>query len=308
MSLPDYLDLGPGITPGVLRQAFGDDLGITATYAGIGDNDSAHCNAILSFVSDAKYVETANANPRIAAVFCLPDVTSSLRADIAAVVVDDPKYYFFTLMDHLARHHHRAFPTAIGEGCAISPSATIAQTSVRLGRNVTVEPGAYVAPGSLIDDDVVIRANATVGVDGFQHQRTRHGTVSPLHDGWLQVGRGTEIGYSASISRGFSYRPTTLGEDVKIDALAYVAHGASVGSGSTVCTHSAIMGHANIGDRCWLGPGSIVTSRVSLGDDAKITIGSVVSTDIPAGERYTGNFAMPHEQFIRDLKTRAGRA
>lgn len=306
MSLPDFLDLDGGIGPELLRWAFGTDFGVTASFDGIGDNDSAHRSAILSFISEPHYIEAANANPRIAGVFCTEAAAPALRTGLTAVVVDDPKYFFFTLMDHLARNHHRAFPTTMGEGCTIAPSAVVSPTSVRLGRNVTVEPGAYIAPGTLIEDDVVIRANATVGVDGFQHQRTRHGTVSPLHDGWLHVGCGSEIGYSASISRGFSYRATTIGEDVKIDALAYVAHGASIGSGSTVCAHVAVMGHVLIGERCWIGPGAVVTSRATVGANAKISLGSVVTTDVPADERYSGNFAMPHGQFIRDLKARSG--
>ena len=37
-----------------------------------------------------------------------------------------------------------------------------------------------------------------------------------------------------------------------------------------------------------------------IGDNARVTIGSVVAGNVPAGAEYTGNFAMPHQQFMRN--------
>lgn len=306
-SLPTFVDLPSGIDRGLLERIFGEDFSFSHAFLAIGDVHARHSASILSFMNDAALVDAVNANPGIAGVFCLERDVAALRKDIVPLVVPDPKFYFFSLMDYIARNFHRAFKTMVGEGCEISPSANVSPVSVIIGRNVVIEPGAYVAPGTIIDDGVLIRANATVGVDGFQHQHTSRGIVSPLHDGWLKIGAGSEIGYSASISRGFSYRATTIGRNVKFDALSYLAHGSTIGDGSIICAHVAIMGHAVVGERCWIGPNSVVSSRLTLGHGVKISLGSVVTTHVPANMRYTGNFALPHDQFIADLKARAGR-
>lgn len=305
--LPAFVDLPAGIDSALLREVFAEDFAVRAPLHAIGDVHADHSEGVLSFLSDSSLVDAVNANRHLAAVFCLAQEATALRSDIQPLVVTDPKFYFFTLMDFLARNYHGAFATRVGDGCQISPQANVSRQSVIVGNNVHIEPGAYIAPGTIIDDGVLIRANATVGVDGFQHQHTSRGIVSPYHDGWLVIGAGTEVGYSSSISRGFSYRPTRIGPDVKIDALAYIAHGASIGAGTILCAHTAIMGHVAMGERCWIGPNSVVSSRLRIGRDVKISLGSVVTTNVPDGARYSGNFAMPHAQFIADLKQRSGR-
>lgn len=300
----DFVTLPAGIDASVLRAALADDFGIIRAFRGLGDVYSAHVEGILTFLSDVSFLAQLNDNPFITGVFCRDVDRAGLRPDIAALVVDDPKFYFFSLMDYLARNFHSAFESVIAPDAEIGSGAHISPHSVVIGSRAIVEPGAFIAPGSIIGDDVIVRANATVGVDGFQHQRTSHGMVSPLHDGWLLVETGVEIGYSASVSRGFSYRPTRLGAGTKLDAMAYVAHGAEIGPDCILCTHVCVMGHAVVGGQAWLGPAALVVSRMKIGDRARVSLGSVVTTDVPAGATYTGNFAVPHAVFIADLKGR----
>ena len=303
--LPSFVHLPTGIDTQLLERVFGEKLPVAVPFRGIGDVHSDHVEDILTFLSDSKLIGAVNANPRISGVFCLLQDAPAFRADIQVFPVDQPKFYFFTLMDFLARNHHSAFTTTIGDGCDISPKAHVSPHSVIIGRGVIIEPGVFIAPGSIIDDNVLIRANATIGVDGFQHQHTARGLVSPMHDGWAIIGAGAEIGYSASISRGFSYRATHVGSDTKMDAMVYVAHGASIGQNSIVCAHASIMGHVTIGERCWIGPNSVIASRKVIGDGAEVSLGAVVTTNVEENARYSGNFAVPHPQLIAELKDRA---
>jgi acetyltransferase-like isoleucine patch superfamily enzyme len=304
-AIPDFVETPGGIDSALLERALGRSFVVNGAFAGVGDVVSNHRAGLLTFVSDDVFIAAVNDNANIAGTFCFPVDVGKFRDGIQVLPVDDPRFHFFSLIDFLARNYHKAFPTRVGANCRISPQASIAPHSVVIGENVVIESGAFIAAGSVLADNVVIRANATIGVDGFQHQRTSYGTVSPLHDGWLFIEHDAEIGYSSSISRGFSYRPTRIGHGTKIDALAYVAHGSSLGPDTIVCAHAAIMGHATIGKEAWIGPGSIITSRVTIGDRAKVSLGSVVTTDVPADARYTGNFALPHDKFVIDLKKRA---
>jgi len=302
MDVGDFVTLPRLLDAAFLSELLGEPFAGAYAFDGIGDVRSSHRNGFLSFLADPRFADEVNENPRIAGVFCTAASVAGLKGGIHAVVVDDPKYSFFTLMDRMARRFHHPFQTRMGSDCSIAPSAVIAPSSVVIGDGVTIEAGAFVAPGSVLGDGVIVRANATVGVDGFQHQHTSRGMVSPLHDGWLFVERNAEIGYGASISRGFSYRPTRIGEGSKFDALSYVAHGASIGANTICGTHVCVMGHATVGDDVWLGPGAVVANRLAIGDKARISLGSVVTTDIPAGGRYSGNFAIPHDRFMARLK------
>lgn len=302
---PSYLNQPLLIDAGVLHAALGEGAWPDAGFDGFSDIHGANGERLLSFLSNIDFAEQLNANPRIAGVFCRADATALLRDDIEPVVVDDPKFHFFTLVDHVARTHAVGAPTRIAASAAIAPGATIAPHSVVIGERVVIEPGVYVAPGTLLGNDVTVRANATLGVDGFQHQRTSRGIVSPLHCGLLIVGDGAEIGYGASVSRGFSYRHTVIGAHVKMDALVYVAHGTSIGANTIVCAHACVMGHVDVGENAWLGPNCTVTSRVRVGAGGVVSLGAVVTRDVQAGERVSGNFAFAHERFIADLRQRA---
>ena len=63
---------------------------------------------------------------------------------------------------------------------------------------------------------------------------------------------------------------------------------------------STCCGNCRIGNNVWIGPGAIISNRKVIGDNARVTIGSVVAGNVPAGAEYTGNFAMPHQQFMRN--------
>jgi maltose O-acetyltransferase len=48
-----------------------------------------------------------------------------------------------------------------------------------------------------------------------------------------------------------------------------------------------------IGANVWIGGGAIILPGVTIGDDAIIGAGSVVTRDVPAGATVMGNLARP---------------
>jgi UDP-3-O-[3-hydroxymyristoyl] glucosamine N-acyltransferase len=63
-----------------------------------------------------------------------------------------------------------------------------------------------------------------------------------------------------------------------------------------------IAGSATIGDDVWIVPNASVSSGIIIGDNAFITIGSVVVKNVPSSSKVSGNFAIPHNKFIENLK------
>ncbi|MBX3657252.1 MAG: hypothetical protein KF740_02330 [Ramlibacter sp.] len=283
----------------LLREMMGPDAP-ELPIDGLGLIDTAAASSFLSFLESGNSAARLNANPSVQAAFVRDSDASSLREDITPVIVDDPKWSFFKLVDMLAKQKVRA-PTAIAESARIHPTASIAGEGVVVEDGVVIEPGVVVLSDVTIRSGAVIRAGAVVGVEGFEHKRTSRGLLSVQHDGVLEIGRNAEVGPNNAVAKGFSYRPTLIGNDTKLDALVHYAHGVQSGERCFIAANAMIAGHVALGDDVWVGPSVSISNRLSIGHKAFLTIGSVVVRDVAPGEKVTGYFAMPHMQFLRSL-------
>lgn len=274
------------------------------SFDGIGDIHADHASNLLSFVKNPRYCKAVDANENISGVLCTPEIAAEFERDtVTKILCDDPNYCFFKLVDYRARHHLDDRPSLVESEIDPDRNIVISPVGVTIGQNVGIGPNVTILAGVEIGDGVTIGAGAVLGCDSFQHQRTARGIVSPAHDGKLVIGPGAEIGANNTISIGFSYRNTLIGPGCRFDAQVYVAHGVEVGEETFLCAGSRIMGHAKIGARCWVGPGAVVSSRLIIGDEANISLGSVVTQPVDAGKRVTGNFAVEHENWIAFMRS-----
>lgn len=284
------------ITPEIVYQSTGLQFDF-APFDHIGLSDCTLSHNVLTFMDNAKYALTVNRNPHLKGVFVKEADKHLLRPDITALVTDDPKWCFFSLVSHLGRSKPRQ-PSVISASARVHPSAVIAAEGVVIGENVSIEPNVTIMPDVVIGNDCTIRAGAVIGVDGFEHKRTSQGLLSVVHDGGVLIHDNVEIGPNNFIAKGFSYRPTIIGKDTKLDALVHYAHGVQCGNGCLIAAQAMIAGNVSIGDQVWIGPSASVSNRLNIGDKAFVTIGAVVIRDVKAGEQVTGNFAMPHKKFL----------
>jgi len=298
MSFTDYSP-PRSVTSETLQQAIGlESYGLE--FSAVGDIHSFHTNRLLSYIKDEKYIGQLNKNSAIGGAFCTPSTASKLRKDITPVIVEDPNWSFFKLIDFLGRT--RTYEKSLVLSSYNSKFVSVAPTGVTINQDIKLEEFVAIKSGTIVGDRVVIRSGAVLGLDTFQHQRTSSGMVSPTHDGDLIVEQDVEIGAQASLSKGFSYRHTIIGRSSKLDAGVYVGHGAQIGRDSIICAGAKIMGHCRIGDGVFVGPGAVVSSRVTVGRNARISLGAIVTRDVPSDETVSGNFAVGHDVFIASLK------
>lgn len=259
----------------------------------------------LTFLDSVDFLEPAISNPALTGVFCNPELVDGLRQrlDLEAIVVDDPRYWFYVLQNECAKRALASLsPTEIDSTSVIDPSAHVAGRGVTVGANCIIEPKVVLLEGTHVGANTIIRAGTVVGAEGFEHKRTTKGMLSVRHDGIVKIGDRVEIGALNAISKGFSYRPTLIGDDTRTDNLVHIAHGVQIGRRCLLPAACLIAGSVTIGDDAWIGPGSVISSQVTLGARAFVTIGAVVTKDVECGARVTGNFAIPHDQFMRHLK------
>lgn len=270
-------------------------------FDSIGDIYSTHGERILTYIKDDIYIPIILENEKIAGVICTPAIAKKINKDFVKIIHEDPTWVFFSIVDYFGKNigdtNKSVFKTEVSTFQVVVP-----EYDVYIGINVKIEPNVVILPGVIIEDDVIIRAGAVLGLDSFQHQRTSKGIFSPSHDGYLHIKSYVEIGANTTISRGFSYRNTIIGEHNKIDAQSYIAHGTQIGTSNIICAGARIMGHCTIGNDNFIGPGAIISSRLNVGNNTKVSLGSVVTKNVKDGERVSGNFAIEHERFILKLK------
>lgn len=271
-----------------------DGLGLLATKAD---------GQLLSFIENHKYIAQVNENMSIRGLFCTQEIVDfkQFREDINVIVVDDPKWFFFSIVDYLAKNKER-IPTKIESSTKVNPTAFISPIGVVIGKNCIIEPHVTIFADVIIGDNVIIRAGSVIGGEGFEHKRTSHGILSVTHNGEVKIHNNVEIGANTHVAKGFSYRSTIIGESTKLDAFVHYAHGVQCGKECLIVAHAMIGGNVDIGNNVWIGPSAVITNRIVLEDNCFITLGAVVTRSVKKGETVTGNFAIPHQKFLKNFK------
>jgi acetyltransferase-like isoleucine patch superfamily enzyme len=168
-----------------------------------------------------------------------------------------------------------------------SQNKSIAETKIGsetiIGPHAILYAGCNIAEQCLIGDAASIRENVNVGNQAIIG---RHVTIGPNVD----IGARTRIVDFAHITGD-----TVMGEDVFISTHVCSANDNSFATGQNI----KLKGQ-HIGNRVHIGLGAILLPGITIGDDAVIGAGSIVTKDIPAAKLAFGQPAKP----IRDLKNK----
>jgi UDP-3-O-[3-hydroxymyristoyl] glucosamine N-acyltransferase len=279
------------LTDGELREATGEDPGVTFSADALDIASGRSAARVLAFLDDPEFLPDAMSNPNLAVLLTTDEIAAGLddSSKFIVVPVEDPRWSFFTLSNFLAARRPAPAPTTIDETAQISPLAFVAEAGVSIGPGVIVEPFAAIHSHVTLAARVVVRTGAVVGNTGFEHKRTSRGVLSVLHDGGVFVGPGTEIGTQCNIAQGFQRRQTVIGADVRIDSLSHVAHGCVIGDAVFIAAGVTLSGSVTIGDGAWIGPGAVVRDRLFIGERSRVGIGSVVLRDVAPATRVAGN-------------------
>ena len=291
--LPDWV---------LLRDGEFASLGLCSAKAGL---------PLLTFCGNTKFLRMALKNPDISCLMIPMELAEqALSADPAHGVVAVPnlRIDFFKLHNRLCtadwaeRYAGKNVSSRIEPSAIIDPKAVIDQQNVSIGPRTLIEAGVIIYGHTVIGADCIIRSGTVLGGSGLEFIRIgTEGILGVEHRGSLIIGDRVEIQYNSNISRSlFPWHETRIEDDTKIESLVHIAHGSHIGKRGLIAASACICGSAEIGDDVWIGPNATISSEIKVGDGARVTLGSVAATDVPANTTVTGNFAVKHDLFMED--------
>lgn len=189
----------------------------------------------------------------------------------------------------------------------IDPPTTYVDVDADIAPDVTLFPQTHVLKSSVIGEGSQIGPNTTlvnalVGRNAsITYSVVRDSSVS----GGANVGPfahirgGSQIRDDARVGNFVEVKNTTLGRKAKASHLAYLGDAeigdeANIGAGTITCNYDGTRKHkTKIGARAAIGSNSSLVAPLEIGDGALTGAGSVVTHDVPPGERVAGNPARP---------------
>ncbi|HEX6374697.1 MAG TPA: bifunctional UDP-N-acetylglucosamine diphosphorylase/glucosamine-1-phosphate N-acetyltransferase GlmU [Allosphingosinicella sp.] len=227
-------------------------------------------------------------NANVQAEYYLPDIVMVAAADArsslvvegdAAEAIGPNSRGEFALAEAAWQARRRA--EAMAEGASlIAPETIWFAWDTKLGRDVTIEPNVFFGPGVRIADGVRIRA--------FSHIEGATIAAGAEIGPFARLRPGTEIGEDAKIGNFVETKKAKLGAGAKASHLTYlgdaeVGAGANVGAGTITCNYDGYFKYGTvIGEGAFIGSNTALVAPVSIGANAIVGAGSVVTRDVEA--------------------------
>ena len=270
-------------------------------------NDCNSCTC--TFIDNEIYIKAITDNISMVLVNNqIGEILKYGKREYGICIVDNPRLTFFMLHNYLSEcyeYRRRDKATQIGDSADINKLASISDTNVVIGNNVKIEEFVVIRENTIIGDNTIIRSGCNIGGQGFEFKRDNDSIISVKHVGGVIIGSNSEIQCNTCVDRAiYPWDDTIIGEYTKIDNLVHIGHAAKIGKRGMIVANAGIGGRVSIGNDVWIGFGVTVRNGIKIGNNARANMGAVITKNIGDGESYTGNFAVPHEEFINKLRRR----
>ncbi len=167
------------------------------------------------------------------------------------------------------------------------------------GRDVFLDVGVIIVGHVTLGDRVrvgpyCVLVDASIGADGIVHSHTVvNGLVAA--EGcelgpFARIRPGTELAHGVKVGNFVEIKNGEAGAGAKIGHLTYIGDATigsdvNVGAGTVTCNYDGAAKHRTvIGDRAFIGSGTMLVAPVEVGADATIGAGSTLTKNTPPGE------------------------
>ena len=164
-----------------------------------------------------------------------------------------------------------------GKDCSIDVNV-ILEGSIALGDNVSIGPNTILKN---------VRIGSNTKIEAFSHIDGAKIGDNCVIGPYARLREGSLIENSAKVGNFVETKNTTLGEGSKANHLTYlgdteVGKGSNIGAGTITCNYDGKSKHkTNIGNDSFIGSNAALVAPVTVGSNATVAAGSVITKDIP---------------------------
>ena len=156
----------------------------------------------------------------------------------------------------------------------ISPLAYVSPKA-QIGKDVTIDPFAYIDDNVIIGNNCHIFPHATIGC--IPQDLKFHGEET-----WTIIGNNCNIREFVTVHRGtFSKGKTVIGNNNLIMAYCHVAHDCELGNNIIMSNATQLAGEVVVDDFAIIGGGTLVHQFSHIGSHVMVQGGSRINKDIP---------------------------
>lgn len=163
----------------------------------------------------------------------------------------------------------------------ITPETVHFAYDTEVEHDVVIEPNVFFGPGVTVEEGAVI--HAFCHIEGAHIRRGAH--IGPF----ARLRPGAEIGVTAKVGNFCEVKNAEIGTGAKINHLSYigdatVGEATNIGAGTITCNYDGERKYrTEIGQRSFIGSNSALVAPVTIGDDAYVASGSVITADVESG-------------------------
>ncbi len=200
---------------------------------------------------------------------------------------------------HLAAYVVIDEDVVIGDDAVLLPHVVIYR-GARIGNRFFAHAHAVVREFCVLGDNVILQNGAIIGSDGFGFARDLSRWEKIVQSGPAVLEDDVEVQANSCVDRA-TVGETRVARGVKIDNLAQVGHGSTVGEHTLLCAQVGLAGSTVVGKQVVLAGQVGVAGHCKIGDGVVVTAQSGTHGDIPAGAMVSGSPAFDHKQWLRTV-------
>ena len=187
----------------------------------------------------------------------------------------------------------------------IHPSAQI-DSSAEIDEGASVGPHTFIGPnvkigsGTVIEGSVFIHKNTVIGRENLIYPFSSiGGDPQDLkyqgEDTYLEIGNNNEIREGATVNRGTAQEngKTIIGNNNLLMAYTHVAHDCVLEDDIVMTNNAGVAGVVKVGSGARLSGFTLVHQFCNIGSYSFSALGTIITKDVPAYVRVSGNPAIP---------------
>lgn len=271
-----------------------------------------------------------------------PAYEKLLKDTKASAVLVEKKYPEYSFIQLICKSSYLSF-AHVAKFFEIQPdydkkvsSSAFVDSSVSIGKNVTIFPNAYISKGVVIEDGVVIHPGCFIGENTSIGEGTILYPNVTIHDhckigkycifnsstvigessfgfiplgdkvekipqiGTVEIGDYVETGSNCTIGRA-ALGVTKVGDYTKLAPFVCVGHNVVLGKCCLAAAYTGFAGSTTVGDRNIYGAGVGVVGHVHIADDVVVAAKSNISKSITKSGTYGGHPLLPIEEWRKQF-------